>query len=56
MDQAYGWHVRAQLINDDVAISEEPEAYAVNQALWDMIFASAYLNLTRTICSEEPEQ
>ena len=52
----YGWHVRAQLINDDAAISEEPEAYAMNQALWDMIIASAHLNLTRTICSEEPEQ
>ena len=49
-----GWYVRAQVSNDPE--NEEPEAYAINQLLWDMIIASSELNPTRTICSEGPAQ
>ena len=49
-----GWYVRARIAdtNDD----EEPENYAINQQLWDMIIASAHLNPTRNIRSEAPPE
>ena len=42
-----GWHVRARIADTDD--DEDPEAYAINHQLWDMIIASAHLNPTRDI-------
>ena len=48
-----GWYVRVRA--QDAGEDEEPETYAINSSLWDMIIASSHLNPTRTILSEATE-